>query len=72
MENTQEVQGWKDVQLTPDTSAKTLIDFLNILNQRLATIENLTMVQDEQGKVVSLTDLYARQTLAAMETNKRE
>lgn len=72
MENTQEVQGWKDVQLTPDTSAKTLIDFLNILNQRLATIENLTMVQDEQGKVVSLTDLYARQTLAAMETNKGE
>lgn len=67
MENTQKVTGWKDIQLTPNESAATLIDFLNILNQRLATIENLMVIPDESGKMISLTDLYERQSLQAMQ-----
>lgn len=57
-----EIQGWKDVQLTPDVPLSALVNFLNILNQRLCAVENIVTVQGPDGKMISLTDLYAQQT----------
>jgi hypothetical protein len=35
---------------------------MNVLNQRLVTIENIVTVQGPEGKMISLTDLYALQS----------
>lgn len=63
MEKEQElqVQGWKDVQITPDMPASALVQFLNVLNQRLVAVEDNVITKNDNGKPVSLTDLYAEQ-----------
>lgn len=50
------VQGWKDVQITPDMPLTVLVHFLNVLNQRLVTIEDNLKIGDK-----SLTQIYAEQ-----------
>lgn len=50
------VQGWKDVQITPDMPLTVLVHFLNVLNQRLVTIEDNLKLGDK-----SLTQIYAEQ-----------
>ena len=35
--------------------------FLNILNQRICTLENIVSIPDEQGKSHSLTEIYREQ-----------
>ena len=64
------IQGWKDVQLTPDVPLSALVNFLNILNQRLCAVENIVTVQGPDGKMISLTDLYAQQTQELKEREK--
>ena len=60
-------QGWKDVEITPDMSLSRIVDFMNVLNQRLATVENIVTVPTEDGKMISLTDYYyAKQAEAEM------
>ena len=53
-------QGWKDVEITPDMSLSMIVGFMNVLNQRLATVENIVSVPTD-GKMISLTDYYAKQ-----------
>lgn len=59
-------QGWKDVQITPDMALSMIVGFMNVLNQRLATVENIVSVPTDDGKMVSLTDYYAEQAAAEM------
>lgn len=66
-ENKQELQSWKDVQLHPEMSVSMLVGFLNVLNQRLVTLENLITIPDGEGKMINLTDYYARQAQAEMD-----
>ena len=68
MEKEQElqVQGWKDVQITPDMPASALVQFLNVLNQRLVAVEDNVITKNDNGKPVSLTDLYAEQARAEL------
>lgn len=68
MENTENKvpQGWRDVQIVPDMPLSALINFLNVLNQRLCALEDIVTVPGEDGKAISLTDLYALQAEAAM------
>jgi hypothetical protein len=64
MENqnqTPQIQGWKDVNIVPDMPLAALVQFLNILNQRLCTVEDNTFIKDDQGNMISLTKLYAIQ-----------
>ncbi len=61
-EEMQEIQGWKDVQITPDMPLSVIVNFFNVLNQRLCAIENVVTVAGPEGKMISLTDLYALQT----------
>ena len=57
-QNKQTNQGWKDVQLTPDMSVSMLINFLNVLNQRLANLEDIIEITAEDGRKMTLTEYY--------------
>ena len=54
-------QGWKDVNIVPDMPLSALVQFLNILNQRLCAVEDNTFIKDDEGNMLSLTKLYAMQ-----------
>lgn len=72
-ENKQELQGWKDVQLNPDMSVGMLVGFLNVLNQRLATLEDIITIPDgDNGKMINLTDYYNRQAQAEIDAQKAQ
>lgn len=67
-EEKKEIQGWKDVILSPDVPLSALVNFLNILNQRLCGLENVvTVPSPDGGKMISLTDLYELETKAELE-----
>ena len=54
-------QGWKDVVITPDMPLAAIVQFLNVLNQRLCTIEDNTFVEMANGEKLSITQIYALQ-----------
>ena len=56
-----QAQGWKDVQIVPELPLVTIMNFLNVLNQRLVTLENVVVVPDGNGKMINVTDYYAMQ-----------
>lgn len=79
MENKQEInleqnlengkQGaWNQVMISPDLPLIAIVDFLNVLNQRLANIENLIQVPDEHGDMHSITELYQKKEQEIKET----
>ena len=59
-ENKQLTNTWRDVQLTPEMSVYLLIDFLNVLNQRLSLLEDVIKINDENGNEISITEYYKR------------
>lgn len=62
----QQPQGWKDVNINGDIPLSAIIQFLNILNQRLVAVEdNVKLPVD--NKLISLTELYALQAQAEQE-----
>ncbi len=61
MPEQKKIQGWADVQLTPDMPVSVLVNFLNVLNQRLAAIESQVVV-DFEGSKKTLTEVYAIQS----------
>ena len=65
-------QGWKDVQITPDMALSMIVSFMNVLNQRLATVENIVTVPDIDGKSKSLTEIYAKQAEAEMAAQAKQ
>ena len=54
-------QGWKDVAITPDMPLAAMVQFFNVLNQRLCTIEDNTFVEMSTGEKLSITQIYALQ-----------
>ena len=62
------VQGWKDVVITPDMPLTAIVQFLNVLNQRLCTIEDNLNVEMQNGEKLSITEIYRIQ--AEQEKNK--
>ena len=67
-----EPQGWKDVVITPDMPLGAIVQFFNILNQRLCNIEDNLMVTQPDGTQMSLTQVYALQAQAQKEQSKGE
>ena len=59
-ENKQLTNTWRDVQLNPEMSVYLLIDFLNVLNQRLSLLEDVIKINDENGNEISITEYYKR------------
>ena len=54
-------QGWKDVIITPDMPLAAIVQFLNILNQRLCTIEDSLQVEMPTGEKLTITEIYRLQ-----------
>ena len=52
------VQGWKDVIITPDMPLTAIVQFLNVLNQRLCTIEDNLTIEMQNGEKLSITEIY--------------
>ena len=52
------VQGWKDVVITPDMPLTAIVQFLNVLNQRLCTIEDNLSIEMQNGEKLSITEIY--------------
>ena len=50
-------QGWADVIITPDMPLSVLVNFMNVLNQRLVKIEDQTVI-DFEGSKKTLTEMY--------------
>ena len=59
-ENKQLTNTWRDVQLTPEMGVYLLVDFLNVLNQRLSLLEDVIKIKDENGNEISITEYYKR------------
>ena len=68
-EQNNEIRSWKDIQVDM-SSPIGMIDLINILNQRLAAVEDQVMITDEEGEKISFTELYHRQALAQLEAEK--
>lgn len=69
-------QGWGDVVITADMPLSVIINFMNVLNQRLVQIEDVTQIPFE-NHMISLSEYYriqteAKQQEAAKEDNKDE
>ena len=69
-QNKQTSQGWKDVQLTPDMSVSMLINFLNVLNQRLCNLEDIIEITAEDGRKMTLTEYYNLQVQSHNDSNE--
>ena len=52
------VQGWKDVVITPDMPLTAIVQFLNVLNQRLCRIEDNLKVEMPTGEQLSISEVY--------------
>ena len=69
-QNKQTSQGWKDVQLIPDMSVSMLINFLNVLNQRLSNLEDIIEITAEDGRKMTLTEYYNLQVQSHNESTE--
>lgn len=69
-EQNNEIRSWKDIQVDMSSPIGMMIDLINILNQRLAAVEDQVMITDENGEKISFTELYHRQALAQLEAQK--
>ena len=66
------VQGWKDVVITPDMPLTAIVQFLNVLNQRLCTIEDNLSVEMQNGEKLSITEIYRIQEEQAEQEKNKE
>lgn len=64
-------QGWKDVVITPDMPLAAMVQFFNVLNQRLCTIEDNTIVEMPNGEKLSITQIYALQAEAEQKAQEQ-
>lgn len=46
--NTDEVKSWRDIVITPEMPVGLVLDFINVLNQRLADIEDI-LINNKQN-----------------------
>ena len=63
-------QGWADVIITPDMPLSVLVNFMNVLNQRLVTIEDQTVI-DFEGSKKTLTEIYRIQAEREMDAQAK-
>ena len=51
-------QGWRDVVITQEMPLAAIVQFFNVLNQRLCTIEDNLSVEMQNGEKLSITEVY--------------
>lgn len=69
VQNENYVPGWKDARITVEMPLHMIVDFLNILNNRLCFLEDSIRLADNEGNTMSVTEFYAMQAQAQAETN---
>ena len=67
-----QVQGWRDVNITPDMPLSAIVQFLNVLNQRLCGIEDNLKIQTPDGQELSISEIYRQQAEAELAAQDRE
>lgn len=69
-----QVKGWADVVITPDMPLSVIVNFLNVINERLCAIEDIIQVPFN-NKMITLTQFYkvqAEEQAAAAEKKSTE
>ena len=61
---TPKIPGWADIMITDEIPLKNILEFFNVLNQRLATVEDNVFIKEPGGSMVSLTRHYQIQSEA--------
>lgn len=64
-------QGWADVQITPEMPLVVLVNFMNVLNQRLVQVENVTQIPNG-NHMITLTEFYRIQSEEAQRAQEKE
>jgi len=64
-------QGWADVQITPEMPLVVLVNFMNVLNQRLVQVENVTQIPNG-NHMITLTEFYRIQSEEAQKAQEKE
>ena len=73
MENTTpSIPGWGDAKITVELPLQAIVEFANILNQRLCFIEDNIRLTDDNGNSFSITEFYAMQQMQAMQDANNE
>lgn len=57
-EKQEQEQGWRDVVITADMPLAALVQFFNVLNQRLCTIEDNLKIEMPTGEQLSISEIY--------------
>lgn len=65
-------QGWKDVVITPDMPLGAIVQFFNILNQRLCTIEDNLKVEMPTGEQLSISEVYRIQAEQEQQAQEKQ
>ena len=66
------VQGWKGVVITPDMPLTAIVQFLNVLNQRLCRIEDNLKVEMPTGEQLSISEVYRIQAEQEQQTQEKQ
>ena len=64
-------QGWADVQVNEGMPLNVLVNFLNVLNQRLVQVENVTQIPYD-NHMISLTEFYHIQQEEVLRQQKEQ
>ena len=62
-QNNNQIPGWRDININDNLPINALINLLSIINQRLATVEDNTFIKQQDNRMLSLTEIYAIQTM---------
>ena len=54
-----EAEGWRDVEIHPNMPLAAIVQFFNVLNQRLCNLEDIIKITLPTGEEVSLTEAFA-------------
>ena len=71
-QNENYVPGWKDARITLEMPLHMIVDFLNILNNRLCFLEDSIKLSNGNGNTMSVTEFYAMQAQANEANNTSE
>ena len=65
-------QGWRDVVITPDMPLAAIVQFFNVLNQRLCTIEDNLKVEMANGEKLSISEVYRIQAEKEQQAQEKQ
>ena len=67
---TPKIPGWADIMITDEIPLKNVLEFFNVLNQRLANLEDIIEITAEDGRKMTLTEYYNLQVQSHNESTE--